>query len=98
MPNPFTDESRDARLKLGVDGFCDTLRSPESIKWLVMQGKPAGFAVGDFALLSMVDAIIDRHKVAHDYRAIQCTLDTLFGPVGTNGTPGADRHQDRKSA
>lgn len=87
--NPFTDESRDAKLKLGIDGLCDTLRSPESIKYLVMQGKPAGLGVGDFALFSMVDAIIDRHKVQHDYRAIQRTLDTLFGPVGTNDTRGA---------
>jgi hypothetical protein len=28
MPNPFTDESRDGRLKLGVEGLADTLRAP----------------------------------------------------------------------
>lgn len=99
MGNPFTDESRDARLKLGIEGFCDTLRSPESLHRLVMVEKPAVLSAGDFALKSMLDAVIDAHKVVGDYRSIQRLLGTLFGDVVTGapaqvptGTSGAERH------
>lgn len=99
MPNPLTDESRDSRLKLGVEGLCDTLRAPETLHRLVMEHKPAGVSVGDFALTSMLNALIDAHKVRTDYRAIQRLLDTTFGPLVTdrtpqvpNGTRGAERH------
>ena len=37
--NPFTDETRDARIKLAIDGFCDTLRAPESLHRLIMDTK-----------------------------------------------------------
>lgn len=107
MPNPFTDESRDARLKIAVEGLCDTLRAPESIRQLVMEHKPATVSVGDFALKAMFDARIDVLKVAGQYREIQRLLDTHFGPLGdarhlahapsraevTNGTSGAERHK-----
>lgn len=98
--NPFTDESRDARLKVSVEGLCDTLRAPETLHRLVMEHKPASMSVGDFALTSMLDSIIDAHKVRHDYRAIQRLLDTTFGRAGDdghvqvpNGTSGAERHK-----
>lgn len=100
MSNPFTDESRDARLKVDVDGLCSTLRAPETIHRLVMDLKPAGFSVGDFALTSMVNDLISTLTVRRDYRAIQGLLDTLLGvrvPLGyqlvpdgtsrTNGVP-----------
>lgn len=98
--NPFTDESRDARLKLTIDGFCDTLRSPESLHRLVMIEKPAMLSAGDFALKAMLDATIDAHKVRGDYRAIQRLLGTLFGDVVSTtpptvpiGTTSAERHR-----
>jgi hypothetical protein len=100
MPNPFTDESRDARLKLGIDGLCDTLRSPESLHRIVMEHKPATVSTGDFALKAMLDAVIDAHKVRGDYRGIYRLLGTLFGDAVTerngqvtNGTSGAERHK-----
>lgn len=86
--NPFTDETRDARLKMEVEGFCDTLRAPESLKRLFMDCKPAGHSVGDFALLEMFNGIIDAHKVAYDYRAIQRLLDTFFGPLSADWPVG----------
>jgi hypothetical protein len=98
--NPFTDETRDARLKLSIEGFCDTLRSPESLHRLVMEYKPAQQSVGDFALKAMLDETIDALKVAGRYRDIQRLLGTLFGDVVTerradvpNGTPRAERHK-----
>lgn len=94
MGNPFTDESRDARLKVDVDGLCTTLRAPESVHRIVMQLKPAGFSVGDFALTSMVNDLIAALMVRRDYRGIQGLLGTLLGPwvpdgyvVVPNGTP-----------
>ncbi len=100
MANPFTDETRDARLKLNIDGFCDTLRAPESLHRLVMEYKPATVSAGDFALKAMLDSSIDALKVRGDYRGIQRLLGTLFGGEGTdrpaqvpNGTPGAERHR-----
>jgi hypothetical protein len=98
--NPFTDESRDARLKLAIVGFCDTLRSPESLHRLVMIEKPAHVGVGDRTLKALLDQVIDEHKVAGDYRGIQRLLGTLFGDVVTvtplqvpPGTVGAERHK-----
>ncbi|HXG77662.1 MAG TPA: hypothetical protein VNJ53_13935 [Gaiellaceae bacterium] len=98
--NPFTDESRDARLKLAVPGLCDTLRAPESLHRLVMEYKPAVLSVGDFALKSMLDAVLLAHIVRGDYRAVQRLLGALFGPVVPdgrtqvpNGTEGAERHR-----
>lgn len=98
MSNPFTDESRDARLKVDVEGFCSTLRAPASLHQLVMQEKPAGFSVGDFALTAMVNDLITALTVRRDYRGIQRLLGTLLGawvppgyalvPVGTSATSG----------
>jgi hypothetical protein len=83
--NAFTDESRDARLKLGIDGLCDTLRSPESLHRLVMEYKPAVESAGDFALKAMLNQCLMNHIVRGDYRAVQRMLGTLFGDVVTAG-------------
>jgi hypothetical protein len=98
--NPFTDESRDARLKLAIDGFCDTLRSPESLHRLVMEYKPAMQSSGDFALTSMFNSVLMALIVRGDYRGLQRILGTTFGDVVTdrpaqvtNGTSGAERHK-----
>ena len=86
--NPFTDESRDARLKVSVTGWCDTLRAPESLHRLVMVEKPTPMSAGDFALKAMLDAALMARMVRGDYRGIQRLLGTLFGPVVSNGTKG----------
>lgn len=98
--NPLTDESRDARLKVSVEGLCDTLRAPESLHRLVMLWKPADRSVGDFALKAMLDSILMGQIVRSDYRGLQSLLGTLFGPVVTdqhlqvpNGTNGANGHK-----
>jgi hypothetical protein len=88
--NPFTDESRDARLKMAVEGLCDTLRAPASLHRLVMQAKPAFMPVGDFALKAMLDSAIDALKVRGDYRGIQGLLGTLFGQTVPGGTADTD--------
>lgn len=104
--SPFTDESRDARIKLGVAGLADTLRAPESLHRLVMVEKPQTVSAGDFALKAMLDGALMARMVRGDYRGIQRLLGTLFGeldderhlsnrstPVqGTNGTTGDKRH------
>lgn len=105
--NPFTDESRDARLKLGIEGLADTLRAPESLHRLVMEHKPATVSVGDFTLKALLDSIIDAKQSHGDYRGIQRLLDTQFGALGDerhpgrapgrtevpNGTASAERHR-----
>lgn len=97
--NPFLDESRDARLKLAIQGFCDTLRAPESLHRLVMTFKPADRSAGDFALKAMLDEVLIAHIIRGDYRGLQSLLGTLFGAVVTDGpvkvpggTSGAKRH------
>ena len=86
MANPFTAESRDARLSLGLDGFIDKLRAPESLHRLVMIAKPAHMPASDFALKAMLDAHLMACILRGDYAAVQRTLVTLFGPEVTNGT------------
>ena len=107
MASPFLDESRDARIKLGVAGLADTLRAPESLHRLVMVEKPTTVSAGDFALKAMLDAALMARMLRGDYPGIQRLLGTLFGPVvderhqakderhaqGTNGTSGDERHQ-----
>lgn len=88
--NALTDESRDFRLKVDVDGLVSTLRAPESVHRLVMDMKPAGVSVGDFALTSMVNECITALMVRRDYRAIQGLLGTLFGPYVPSGTVTAN--------
>jgi len=92
MPNPLTDEERSARLKLNVDGLCDTLRAPASLHALVMEHKPASVSTGDFALKAMLDSVLTAQIVRGDYRGLQRLLGTLFGGEGTNGTTGDKRH------
>lgn len=104
MPtNPFTDESRDARIKLNVSGLADTLRAPESLHRLVMVEKPTTVSAGDFALKAMLDAALMSRIVRGDYRGIQRLLGTLFGELVTerptevtNGTSGTERHHGGK--
>ena len=96
MSNPFTDETRDARMKLSIDGLCDTLRAPESLRTLVMEQKPSTVSTGDFALKAMLDAVIDTKQSHGDYRGIQRLLGTLFGDEGTNGTVGDKRHPEHR--
>ena len=84
--NALTDETRDARFKLDVEGFCTTLRAPASLHRLVMEWKPAGVAVGDFALTAMLNEVIAACMVRRDYRAIQRLLGTLFGTEVPSGT------------
>lgn len=83
--NALTDETRDARLKLDVEGFCATLRAPATLHRLVMELKPAGFSVGDFALTALINDLITAQIVRRDYRAIQRMLGTLFGPWVPDG-------------
>jgi hypothetical protein len=88
--NPFTDQSRDARLSLDVDltgrdGLGTKLRSPESIATVVAE-KPAHVSTGTWALKGMLDALLIADIVAGRYRHVQATLDTLFGPAGPDGT------------
>lgn len=104
--NPFTDESRDSRIKLGVAGLADTLRAPDSLHRLVMVEKPTTVSAGDFALKAMLDAALMSRMVRGDYRGIQRLLGTLFGPLVDerhgptpslrpevpNGNARADRH------
>lgn len=90
--NPFTDETRDARLKVDVSGLCDTLRAPESLRTVIMEHKPSVLSVGDFALKAMLDSSIDAMKVRGDYRGIQRLLGTLFDNEVPNGTDGDKRH------
>jgi hypothetical protein len=105
VANPFTAESRDARLSLGLAGFIDKLRAPGSIHALVMRAKPMTVAVSDFALKAMLDAHLTAAFVRSDYREVYTTLGTLFGLDVTAGTrkplakapvtgvqPRADRH------
>lgn len=79
MGNPFTDESRDAKLNLRLEGFIDQLRAPESLHRLVMFSKPVHMSVSDFALKSMLDGHLIALIVRSDYRAVYSTLVTLFG-------------------
>jgi hypothetical protein len=103
--NAFTDASRDSRLRLDVDGLAATLRAPEALHRLLMEGKPAVVSTGDFALKAMLDSIIGSLIVRGDYRAIQRLLGTLFGDVVSERTPevpvgttGVGRHPQRRSA
>lgn len=98
--NPLTDESRDARLKVAVDGLCDTLRAPETLHRLVMLWKPADRSVGDFALKAMLDHVLIAHIMRGDYRGLHSLLGTLFVGEGTDGHPkvpvgtrSAERHK-----
>jgi hypothetical protein len=91
MKNALLDESRDARLKLSVEGFCDTLRAPESLHRLLMLEKPAAVSTGDFALRAMLNESLMAHMVRGDYRAIQRLLGTLFGDEVPPGTVAASR-------
>jgi hypothetical protein len=97
VSNPFTDESRDSRIKISVAGLCDTLRAPESLHHMVMIEKPATVSAGDFALKSMLDSVLMTRMVRGDYRGIQRLLGTLFGPLVPDGTvaptPAAERHK-----
>ena len=86
MPNPFTQESRDSRISLGLDGFIDKLRAPDSLHALVMRAKPATVPASDFALKAMLDQFLMGAIVRSDYREVYATLGTLFGPEVTNGT------------
>jgi hypothetical protein len=88
MSNPFTQESRDARLSLGLAGFIDKLRAPDSLHALVMLAKPATVPASDFALKSMLDQHLMALIVRSDYRGVYVTLGTLFGPEVTAGTRG----------
>jgi len=105
MPNPFTQESRDSRISLGLDGFIDKLRAPDSLHALVMRAKPATVPASDFALKSMLDQYLMGAIVRSDYREVYATLGQLFGAdvtnvtrkdlakvEGTSGTFGAKRH------
>ena len=99
MPNPFTDESRDARLRTQLDGM-ESLRAPETLHRLVMEHKPATVSVGDFALKAMLDSIIDALKVRGDYRGIQRLLVTLFGecvPVRHSDVPNGSAVAERST-
>jgi len=86
MPNPFTAESRDARLSLGLGGFIDKLRAPESLHRLVMLAKPVTMPASDFALKAMLDTHLIESIVRGDYAEVYGTLGTLFGPEVTGGT------------
>jgi hypothetical protein len=89
MPNPFTTESRDARISLGLDGFMDKLRAPESLHRLVMIAKPANMPNSDYALKSMLDAYLLACIVRGDYSQVQRTLGTLFGHLSPAGDEAA---------
>ena len=86
MRNPFTDESRDARLSLNIDGFCDKLRAPEALHRLATQHKPKHMSTGDFFLKAALDLRLIELIVAGHYDEVQRTLGTVFGPLGTDGT------------
>jgi hypothetical protein len=85
MPNPFTQESRDARLSVGLPGLMDKLRAPDSLHALVMRTKPLTVPVSDFALKAMLDGHLIAAIVRADYREVYATLVTLFGSEVTGG-------------
>jgi hypothetical protein len=90
MPNPFTGESRDARLGIKVEGWCDTLRAPESLHRLFMEAKPGHVSIGDFALKAMLDAHLMALMVAGQYTRIYSLLGNLFSgelPTGNHTRP-----------
>ena len=91
--NPLTDEKRTAQLTLSIDGFCDQLRSPESLHRLVMIEKPATQSAGDFALVSMLNAAIMSRMVRGDYRGIYTLLVRLFGADLTNVSRADERQK-----
>ncbi len=84
--NAFTEESRDARLALNLEGFIEKLRAPESIHKLVMLAKPATQSVGDFALAAMLNSCLIAAILRGDYRWAYGTLGTLFPAEVTDGT------------
>lgn len=86
MANPFTAESRDARISLGLEGFIDKLRAPDSLHALVMRAKPLTVPASDFALKAMLDQFLMACIVRSDYREVYATLGTLFGAEVTLGT------------
>jgi len=98
MASPFLDESRDARIKLGVAGLADTLRAPESLHRLVMVEKPTTVSAGDFALKSMLDAALMARMLRGDYPGIQRLLGTLFGPVVDERHPSSSLTPDSAHA
>lgn len=73
-------------MKLAIDGFCEQLRAPESLHQLVMLHKPATQSAGDFALASMLNAVLMALIVRGDYRGIQRLLVSLFGDLVTDVT------------
>lgn len=97
--NPFTDESRDARLAVNLDGICTKLRSPDSFHKLTMTVKPDHVSLADHMLACLLDNAIDTLKIRRDYRGIHSLLGTLYGLPGadqaekvTVGTGGNGRH------
>lgn len=88
--NAFTDLSRDARLSLNIEGFCTKLRAPEVLARLVMEWKPTAYGLGDHTLTSLLNDFIHGATVRRDYRAIQRTLDTLFGRAGDESARQGD--------
>jgi len=105
MANPFTQESRDVRMSLGLDGVVDKLRVPDSIEQLVRFAKPLHMPNGDFFIKAALDQHLMTCIIRSDYAQVYETLSTLFGaevttvtrkplaklPV-TDGTTGAKRH------
>ena len=91
--NPFTDEKRSAQLTLSIAGFCDQLRSPESLHRLVMIEKPTTSSAGDFALKAMLDEAIMTRMVRGDYRGIYVLLVSLFGADLTNVSRADERQK-----
>lgn len=81
MPNPFTSESRDEVLTLGLDGLITKLRAPRSLRRILVSEKPQHMGLGDFALKSMFDSHLTALIVAGRYRDVQTTLEAHFGPL-----------------
>lgn len=79
MSNPFTAESRDSRLTVGLEGVLAQLRAPATLHALVMRAKPMTVPVGDFALKAMFDAHLIAAIMRSDYREVYDTLVSLFG-------------------
>lgn len=86
MANPFTSESRDARLTVGLEGTLAQLRTPHSLHTLIQRAKPMNLTIGDFALKAMLDAHLIAAIVRSDYREVYDTLVSLFGPDVTGVT------------
>jgi hypothetical protein len=86
VANALLDETRDARMKLGIAGVVEQLRAPETVHRLLMEQKPTTTSLGDFALKAMLDAALIAAIMRGDYRTVNRLVVTVFGDAVTERT------------